>query len=76
MTVGIGRAWPLGSIALADGVNFSIGAPRATKVELLLFEHENAAEPQRVIELNPEHHRSGDYWHVHIGGVGIGCCYG
>ena len=76
MTVGIGRAWPLGSTASADGVNFSIGAPQATKVELLLFDHADAAEPARVIELNPAAHRSGDYWHVHISGVGIGCCYG
>jgi glycogen operon protein len=56
-------------------VNFSVVAPLATRVELLLFEHGAAAEPRQVIELEGRH-RSGDHWHVEVEGVGEGCCYG
>ena len=44
-------------------------------MELLLFAHANASQPERVIELD-EGHRSGDYWHVEVEGLGAGCCYG
>ena len=76
MSVGIGSPWPLGSSVCGDGVNFSVAAPDATQVELLLFEHSEATTPSHVIPLPPERHRSGDYWHAHVAGVGIGCCYG
>jgi glycogen operon protein len=56
-------------------VNFAVAAPLATRVELLLFEHGAAPEPCQVIELDGSH-RSGDYWHVEVEGVGVGCCYG
>jgi isoamylase len=51
-------------------------APLATRVELLLFSHGEAREPERVVELNSSAHRSGDHWHVEVEGVGLGCCYG
>jgi len=57
------------------GVNFSVVAPLATRVELLLFSSGEAADPYEVIELDGRH-RSGDHWHVEVEGVGIGCCYG
>jgi hypothetical protein len=47
----------------------------ATRVELLLFAHGEAREPQRVVELSSEH-RAGDHWHVEVEGVGLGSCYG
>jgi glycogen operon protein len=71
----IGHPWPLGSSLTAGGVNFSLVAPLATRVELLLFAHGAAPEPRRVIELDGRH-RSGDYWHVEVEGEGLGCCYG
>jgi len=71
----IGQPWPLGATLTADGVNFSLVAPRATRVELLLFAHGAAREPNRVIKLGPRH-RSGDHWHVEVPGIGLGCCYG
>ena len=55
-------------------MNFSLAAPLATRVELLLFASGDAPEPMRVVELDG-HHRSGDHWHVEVEGVGIGCCY-
>ncbi len=71
----IGHPWPLGASTTARGVNFSVAAPLATRVELLLFDHGAASEPSQVFELDT-HHRSGDYWHGEVEGVGLGCCYG
>ena len=71
----IGHPWPLGASTTAWGVNFSVAAPLATRVELLLFDHGAALEPRQVIGLDAGH-RSGDYWHVEVEGVGLGCCYG
>ena len=75
MAVSIGKPWPLGSSLVDGGVNFSVAAPDATKVELLLFASGSSAEPDQIIGLD-DCHRSGDYWHVEVPGVGIGCCYG
>ena len=71
----IGQPWPLGASCTARGVNFSLVAPLATRVELLLFADGRAPDPRRVIELDGQH-RSGDHWHVEVEGEGIGCCYG
>ncbi|MBM5793697.1 MAG: glycogen-debranching protein, partial [Cyanobacteria bacterium K_DeepCast_0m_m1_088] len=73
----LGRPWPLGASAGSNGVNFSVVAPEATRLELLLFSSGDAAEPWATIELDQQH-RSGDHWHVELegGGVGIGTCYG
>ena len=67
----IGNPWPLGASCTSRGVNFSLVAPMATRVELLLFADAAAAEPQRLIELDGQH-RSGDHWHVEVEGVGLG----
>ena len=56
-------------------MNFSVAAPLATRVELLLFAHPEASEPYRVVELD-QRHRSAEYWHVEVEGLGEGCCYG
>ena len=65
----------MGSTITARGVNFSLAAPAANRVELLLFPHADAAQPDRIIDLDSAH-RSGDYWHVEVEGLGAGCCYG
>ncbi|MEY4770921.1 MAG: hypothetical protein RLZZ346_176, partial [Cyanobacteriota bacterium] len=70
----LGQSWPLGASTTARGVNFALASPMATRVELLLFAHGDAPEPDQVVELN-HHQRSGDIWHVEVEGVGIGCCY-
>ena len=62
MAVSIGKPWPLGSSLVEGGVNFSVAAPQATKVELLLFAGGSSSEPDQIIELNAKH-RNGDYWH-------------
>ncbi|MCP9809696.1 glycogen-debranching protein [Cyanobium sp. HWJ4-Hawea] len=71
----VGQPWPLGASTTPRGVNFSVVAPLATHIELLLFAHADASEPERVVELD-QSHRSGDHWHVEVEQVGIGSCYG
>ena len=71
----LGNPWPLGASLTAQGVNFSLVAPLATRVELLLFADGDASEPQRVIELDARH-RAADHWHVEVLGAGLGTCYG
>jgi len=73
--VKVGSPWPLGSSITPDGVNFSVAAPHATKVELLIFQHENDDFPKETILLEKEN-RSGDYWHVELEGLTEGSIYG
>ena len=71
----IGHPWPLGASLTSRGVNFSVVAPLATRIELLLFADGEASEPARVVELD-QRHRSADHWHVEVEGLGLGSCYG
>ena len=71
-----GSPWPLGSSITTRGVNFVLAAPGADRIELLLYGNGNDRSPERVIELDSRRHRSGDYWHVEVEGLGEGCCYG
>ncbi len=71
----VGSAWPLGSSITPHGVNFSIAAPRAKNVELLIFQNENDTEPIESISLD-QTNRSGDYWHIEIEGLTEGTLYG
>ena len=71
----VGSAWPLGSSITPNGVNFSIAAPYAANVELLIFKYENDDYPIKTITLNQEN-RSGDYWHVELEGLTEGTLYG
>ena len=73
--VKVGSAWPLGSSVTLDGVNFSIAAPHATNVELLIFQNEDDEYAKETISLDHKN-RSGDYWHVEIEGLAEGTLYG
>ena len=53
-----------------------LAAPGADRIELLLYSNGLDRSPERVIELDGRRHRSGDYWHVEVEGLGEGCCYG
>jgi len=75
-TVHAGASTPLGAAVTAGGVNFSVFSKRATGVELLLFEHRDAALPLRTIRLDPVVHRTYHYWHVFVPGVKPGQIYG
>jgi isoamylase len=71
-----GASAPLGATVRPDGVNFSIFSRHADLVELLLFEHADAAKPTRVISLEADRHRTDSYWHVFVPGVKPGQVYG
>ena len=72
----IGQPWPLGSTVTSKGVNFCVAAPNANRIELLIFESGDSTVPDQIIEFDPITNRSGDYWHMEIEEIGIGCCYG
>lgn len=70
-----GTPHPLGASLTGRGVNFSVFSKYARSMELLLFDDERAAEPSRVVRLDPESHRTHHYWHVEIEGAGHGQVY-
>ena len=72
MNLSAGSPEPLGATPDADGVNFAVYSAHATAVEVCLFD---AAGETAVARLAlPE--RSGDVWHGHVAGIGVGARYG
>jgi len=47
----------------------------ATAVSLLLFDHARDEQPAASVVLDPRHNRTGDIWHLWLGGVAPGCLY-
>ncbi|UWE09207.1 glycogen debranching protein GlgX [Actinacidiphila bryophytorum] len=70
-----GHPQPLGATVTAEGVNFSLFSELATRVDLLLFDSHDAAQPSRVITMDAEHHRSFHFWHCHVAGARPGQVY-
>jgi isoamylase len=70
-----GQSFPLGATVLGDGVNFSVFSRQANRVDLLLFDDAASALPARVIELDARTHRTYQYWHVFVPGIGPGQVY-
>jgi isoamylase len=66
LSIKSGTSAPLGATLYPDGVNFSVFSKRASSIEVLLFDHEEATAPSRVIALDPSTHRSYHYWHVFV----------
>jgi glycogen operon protein len=56
-------------------VGFSIYSRHAHRVELLLYEHADSKQPLRTIALEPPVHRTWNYWHAFVGGIGPGQVY-
>jgi glycogen operon protein len=67
---------PLGARPYPGGVNFSVYAGDAQRVELLLYDHVDAAEPRLRIDLAAAPHRTWHYWHACVPGIGPGQLYG
>jgi glycogen operon protein len=61
-----GQSSPLGATVLPGGVNFSVYSRSATKLELLLFDHEDDARPARVIAIDPTTNLTYHYWHTFV----------
>jgi len=75
-TIGRGTSSPLGACVEPGGVNFSIFSKSATRLELLLFDRDDAPRPARVISLDREHHQTYHYWHAFVPEIGPGQIYG
>jgi glycogen operon protein len=69
-----GSPRPLGAHSDARGTNFALLAPDARELALVLYADERG-EPAAVLALDPARHRTGDYWHVYVEGVGPGAWY-
>ena len=71
-----GKSFPLGATLVPGGANFSVFAKHSTAVQLLLFDGADAANPSRVIDLDPRTNRTYHYWHAFVPGVTAGQIYG
>lgn len=66
---------PLGATITPEGINFAIHSAGATRIELLLFHNIADRKPVHVIQLSPEANKTGDVWHVFVGGLANGTLY-
>lgn len=73
--IGHGEAFPLGATLSDRGVNFSVFAPHAERVELLLFRDEFDVNPQKIV-LDPDKNRTYAYWHIFVSGLKENQFYG
>lgn len=71
----LGAPLPLGASERRGGVNFALFSRHATRVTLLLFDAPTDQVPCRSFDLDPGQHRTGDIWHIWIGGLGQGAIY-
>jgi isoamylase len=71
----VGQSSPLGATPTQTGVNFSIFSRHASAVDLLLFDHEDALRPSRVIHVDPASNRTYHYWHVFVPDIRPGQIY-
>jgi glycogen operon protein len=63
-----GRPLPLGATALTDGINFALLCRHGTAVHLVLYALDGS-EVLGEITLDPRKHRTGDHWHIQVGGL-------
>ena len=70
-----GVPMPLGAHPRGSGINFAIFSRHATGATLLLFNSQKDLIPQSTIVLDPQGNRTGDIWHVWVGGIGPGSLY-
>ncbi len=71
-----GRSFPLGAHVVGGGVNFSIYSRGASRMDLLLFDHDDDSHAARVIRLDAPANCTFHYWHVFVPGVQAGQIYG
>jgi len=71
-----GQSSPLGATVFSDGTNFSVYSKHAKRIELLLFDCVDDAQPERAISIDPAINRTYHYWHVFVPGVKPGQIYG
>jgi isoamylase len=74
-SVAPGASAPLGATALPGGVNFSVFSRSAARIDLLLFDPPDAAQPSRIIPLDAAAHHTYHYWHAFVAGLEPGQTY-
>jgi glycogen operon protein len=70
-----GRSLPLGATAFDGGVNFALLCRHGTAVWLVLYPLEGG-EPLAEVALDGRKNRTGDHWHVLVGGLPTAFRYG
>ncbi|MEO1131716.1 MAG: glycogen debranching protein GlgX [Cyanobacteria bacterium J06639_1] len=70
-----GKSFPLGATVVKGGTNFCVYAKSAIALDLLLFDEPEAPQPNRIIPLDRQRHKTFHYWHVFVPGVGHGQVY-
>ncbi|MGL4553927.1 MAG: glycogen debranching protein GlgX [Gemmataceae bacterium] len=70
-----GRCLPLGASGLPDGINFAVLSRNATAVTLVLYPVSGSGTLGEV-PLHPLRNRTGDHWHVFLGGLPPAFAYG
>ena len=70
-----GRAHPLGATPRDGGVNFSVYARGAARLDLLLYDRVDDTAASTVIALDARQHRRYHYWHVFVPGLAPGQLY-
>jgi glycogen operon protein len=70
-----GSRFPPGATVGPGGVNFCVFCRHATRVELLLYESAESAEPFQVVVLNSEENRTFYFWHVLVEDLPLHSCY-
>ena len=70
-----GRSSPLGATVVPGGLNFSVYSRNASRVDLVLFDREDDAQPAQVITLDAAKNRTYHYWHVFVPDVKPGQLY-
>ena len=70
-----GNPGPIGATKIDDGVNFSVYAPDAKSVELLLFDNKDDKKASHSFFLDTEDNSSYYYRHIFIEGVDYGQHY-
>src|SRR5690242_10028557 len=70
-----GRSLPLGAMALADGVNFSLLCRHGSAVQLVILPLEGE-RPIAELALDRRMNRTGDHWHILVSGLPSSFRYG
>ncbi|MDE0881927.1 MAG: alpha-amylase family glycosyl hydrolase [Myxococcota bacterium] len=69
---GIAALNHMGPLLKANGTNFTVYSEHAERIDLLLFDDPESAQPAKTFSM----HRFGDVWSIFIEGVGLGQHYG
>jgi glycogen operon protein len=65
----------LGASAIPDGVNFALLCRHGTSVSLVIYPLEGG-DAETTVVLHPRRNRTGDHWHILVGGLPPAFSYG